>query len=125
MQEQMIETRGWKKTKGMHVLSENCRLCNVQKETVMHFLLGLKVLAGVEYIRRHNNALTILIVEWAKQEGLLPKNTAWYKLKWNKGTLPKGNDKKICLDFEYKLRKITTARRPDATIEDNKGGKIW
>ena len=74
MQEQMIETRGWKKTRGIHILSENCRLCNARKETVMHFLSGCKVLVGVEYMRRHCNALKILIVEWAKK-GLPPKNT--------------------------------------------------
>ena len=73
-------------------------------------------------MRRHYNALVILIVEWAKQEGLSPKNTTWYKLKYNKGTVLKENGKKICLDFEYELRKTTTARGPDATIENNKRG---
>ena len=78
MQEQMIEIRRLKETRGIHVLSENCRLSNAQKEKVIHLLWGCKVLAGVEYMKKHNNALVILIVEWAKQEGLLRKNTAWY-----------------------------------------------
>ena len=47
------------------------------------------------------------------------------KLKWNKNTVLKENDRKICWDFEYNMRKTTAARRPDAIIEDNKDGKIW
>ena len=46
MQEQMIETRGWKASRGLNVTTENCRLCDAYKETVMHILSGCKVLAG-------------------------------------------------------------------------------
>ena len=40
MQEQMIETRGWKGSRGLNVTTENCRLCDAHKETVMHILWG-------------------------------------------------------------------------------------
>ena len=40
MQEQMIETRGWKASGGLNVTTENVRLCDVHKETVMHILSG-------------------------------------------------------------------------------------
>ena len=66
MQEQMIETRGWKGSRGLNVTTENCRLCDAYKETVMHILSGYKVLAGSDYLKRHNNALMVLIVEWTK-----------------------------------------------------------
>ena len=46
MQEQMIETRGWKASRGLNVTTENCRLYDTYKETVMHILSGYKVLAG-------------------------------------------------------------------------------
>ena len=29
----------------------------------------------------------VLIVEWAKQESLLPSDSVWYKQKWSKGTV--------------------------------------
>ena len=32
---------------------------------------------------------------------------------------------KLCWDLEYNMRKTTTARRPDVTIEDKNGKKIW
>ena len=63
MQEQMIETRGWKASRGLNVTTENCRLCDAYKKTVMHILSGCKVLAGSDYLKRHNNALMVLIVE--------------------------------------------------------------
>ena len=86
-QEQMIKTRGWKASRGLNVTTENCRLCDAYKETVMHILSGCKVLAGSDYLKWHNNALMVLIVKWAKQESLLPSDSVWYKQKWSKGTV--------------------------------------
>ena len=56
--------------------------------------------------------------------GLPPKNTAQYKLKWNKGTVLEENNKKVCWDFQYKMRKTTTVRRSDTTVDDNKGENL-
>ena len=38
----------------------------------MHILSGCKVLAGSDYLKQHNNALMVLIVEWAKQKVYYP-----------------------------------------------------
>ena len=91
----------------------------------MHILSGCKVLAGSDYLKRHNNALMVLIVEWAKQESLLPSDSVWYKQKWSKGTVLEKNGKKICWDFEFTMRKRTSARRPDVTIENDEEKKLW
>lgn len=125
MQEQMVETKGWKVLRGIEVENDKCRLCGESKETVMHILSGCRVLAGTEYLRRHNNALMVLCVAWAKQEELLPKSTKWYKEKWTKGKVIENHNRKLCWDFEYNLRKTTTARRPDVTIEMREEKKIW
>ena len=50
MQEQMIETRGWKASRGLNVTTENCRLCDAYKENVMHILSGCKVLEEVKEV---------------------------------------------------------------------------
>ena len=63
MQEQMIETRGWKASRGLNVTTENCRLCDAHKETVRQILSGCKVLAGSDYLKRHNNELMVITVE--------------------------------------------------------------
>ena len=36
----------------------------------------------------------VLFVEWGKQKGILPKETVWYKEKWNQGKIIKNEVKK-------------------------------
>ena len=62
LQEQMVETRAWKKMKGL-TDQDKCRLCGECKETVQHLLAGCKKLAGSEYVKRHDNALKVLAVQ--------------------------------------------------------------
>ena len=75
MQEHMVETLAWKKMRG---LSDNdqCRLCRKQKKTVQHLLAGCEKLASAEYVRRHN-ALKVMAVRWAINNGVLPPDTKW------------------------------------------------
>ena len=44
---------------------------------------------------------------------------------WVKGTVIEKDGKKLIWDFEFKMRKKTTARRPDLILEDNERKKIW
>ena len=70
MLEQMIETKSWKGARG---LAEDgmCRVCYEQIEAVEHLVAGCKVLANTEYLARHNKALMILAVTWAKEHELV------------------------------------------------------
>ena len=81
LQEQMIETKAWKKIRGL-VDDDSCRLCGEHRETVQHLLSGCKKLAGTEYLKRHDNALKVLAVKWAIKNGMLPEDTKWYTVKW-------------------------------------------
>ena len=74
MQEQMVETMAWKKMRG---LSDNdqCRLCQKQKETVQHLPAGCQKLASTEYVWQHDNALKVLAVRWAVNNGVLSPDT--------------------------------------------------
>ena len=125
MQEQMVETRAWKKARGLQVESAKCRLCGKFDETVNHLLAGCTVLAGKEYLRRHNNALMILAVEWAKKEKILKEEEKWYNTSWTSGTVLERGGKKLIWDFEFKMRRETTARRPDLVLEDADSKRIW
>ena len=69
LQEQMIETKAWKKIRGL-VECDKCRLCEEHRETVHHLLSGCKKLAGTEYVKRRNNTLKVLAVKWAVENGL-------------------------------------------------------
>ena len=73
--------------RGIDVESKNCRLCSLKKETVHHWLSGCTVIAGSEYLQRHNKVLMVFAVEWTKKEALLEKNAVWYKMAWKKGTV--------------------------------------
>ena len=74
LQEQMVETRAWKKIREL-VECDKRRFRGEHRETVHHLLSGCKKLAGTKYVKRHNNALKMLAVKWATENGLLPKDT--------------------------------------------------
>jgi hypothetical protein len=119
----MIETKVWKKMRGL-VDQDKCRLCGEFRETVQHLLAGCKKLAGSEYVRRHDNALKVLAVQWAIDNGLLPKGTKWYTEKWERGKVIANNGKKLYWDWEHRMRTSCTARRPDLTLEDSRKKEI-
>ena len=90
-----------------------------------HLVAGCKDLANSEYLSRHNRALMILVVEWAKEYDLIRMDTVWYKERWERGTVPENGKAKLVWDFEFHLRKTTTARRPDLILEEKGGKRIW
>ena len=62
-----------------------------------------------------------MAVAWAKEYGLVSGDMVRYKERWEQG--------KVLWDFEFYLRKTTTARRPDSNLEDKskkkKGFTTW
>ena len=83
MIEQMVEIRAWEEVKGLTKNSQ-CRLCKKQRETVQHLLTGCKMLASSEYLARHNRALMVMAVAWAKEKNLLDQNVKWHQEKWKR-----------------------------------------
>ena len=77
MLEQMVETRSWKTARGL-TQDKRCRVCYERDETIEHLVAGCKVLANNEYLSRHNRALMIMAVAWAKEYELVSKDTVWY-----------------------------------------------
>lgn len=124
MLEQMVETRTWKVTRGL-AQNGRCRVCHERDETVEHLVAGCKVLANSEYLSRHNRALMIMAVAWAKEYELVGDEMVWYKERWERGTVLENERGKLVWDFEFHLRKTTTARRPDLILEDKENKKIW
>ena len=60
----------------------------------------------------------VLAVEWGKEAGLFEESTVWYRTAWKKGTVIEKPGKKLVWDFEYRMKKTTTVRRPDLTLQD-------
>ena len=78
LMEQMVETRGWKMTRGL-IENEKYRLCGDFNETLEHLVAGCKTMANSEYSLRHNRALMVMAIAWAKEYGLVARETVWYK----------------------------------------------
>ena len=66
-----------------------------------------------------------MAVAWAKEYDLVSKDTVWYNERWERGMVMENDKGKLVLDFEFHLRKTTTARRPDLILEDKEKKKIW
>ena len=49
----------------------------------------------------------------------------WYKERWERRVVFENDKGKLVWDFEFNLRKTTTARRLDLISEDNEKKKIW
>ena len=122
--EQMVETRSCKEARGVFD-DGRCRICNQNSETVEHLVAGCTKLANSEYLTRHNRALMILAVAWEKQQELMDQESIWRQQKWDRGTVLENNKAKLVWDFEFHLRKTTTARRPDLIFELKIDKKIW
>ena len=124
MLEQMVETRAWKVARGL-TKEKRCRVCNERDETVEHLVAGCKALANNEYLSRHNRALMIMAVAWAKEFDLINNDAIWYSERWERGTVLENDRAKLIWDFEFHPRKTRTARRPDLILEDKVQKKIW
>ena len=72
IQEPLIETRVLKKNRGMHIDSDKFRLCWKCVE-VMHLASKCSMLAGNEYLKRHNNVLKFLMTTLAVKKEQLEK----------------------------------------------------
>ena len=116
MLEQMLETRSWKATRGQ-IEDGKCRVCHGKNKTVEHLVAGCSVLSNSEYLARHNRALMILAVTWAKEYELIGADTIWYKERWERGMVLENDKAKLVWDFQFNLRKTETARRPDLILE--------
>ena len=75
------------------------------------------MLASREHMTRHNSLLKILMVAWCKENKLIELDEAWYKAKWGQGAVLDNEHVKISWNVEYHMKKESTSRRPDVTIE--------
>ena len=100
-------------------------MCYEQIETVEHLVAGCKVLANTEHLARYNRALMILAITWAKEHEVVGTETVSYKERWERGTVLENDKAKLIWNFEFKLRKTTTSRRPDPILEEKDEKKIW
>ena len=83
-----------------------------------HLVAGCKTMANSEYLARHNRALMVMAIAWAKEYGLVAREVVRYKGNWIRGKVLENANSKLVWDFEFNLLKTTTSRRPDLILED-------
>ena len=67
IQNQVVSTRNYQKyILKEQVMTDKCRKCNSQSETIEHILSGCESLAGTKYLERHNKAAAIIYFELLK-----------------------------------------------------------
>ena len=66
-----------------------------------------------------------MAVNWAKEYKLAGDEMVWYKERWERGAVFENDKGKLVWDFDFNLRKTTTARRPDLILEDKEKKMIW
>ena len=52
----------------------------------------------------------VMAIAWTKEYRLVGKEIKWYKENWARGQVLENSSAKLVWDFEFNLRKTTTAR---------------
>ncbi|CAH1393385.1 unnamed protein product [Nezara viridula] len=79
IQEQVIATKAYRKHICGEGIDDLCRLCKKAVESIQHVTSGCTILAGKEYLQRHNNAAKVVHQAMAQKMELVDKYCPYYK----------------------------------------------
>ncbi|XP_037930235.1 uncharacterized protein LOC119664965 [Teleopsis dalmanni] len=121
IQDQVIPTRNYCKfiMSDPSLISDKCRQCGEQTETVDHILAGCTCLAQREYTKRHNNVVNILHKQICNKYRLIDReNVPYYK--YTPQAVYDNPDVKIYYDRTIYSDHTRLHNRPDITIVDKR-----
>ena len=118
IQDQVINTRNYRKyiMKDPTVLTDNCRKCNMFKETIDHITSGCKLLAAVDYTNRHDNVGKIIHIALTEKHKLSHTSQPYYT--YTPQSVIENTTHKIYWDNPILTDKTIVANRPDITLID-------
>jgi hypothetical protein len=118
IQDQVINTRNYRKhiMKDKTMTTDNCRKCNMYKETIDHITSGCRLLAATDYTNRHNNVAKIVHLALTNKHKLTDTTQPYYT--YTPQTVIENNTHKIYWDNPILTDKTITANRPDITLVD-------
>ena len=114
IQDRVISTRNYRKYILKETLDDKCRLCTTETETIEHITGACKILAGTEYLRRHNNFAKIVHSALAVKEHLNVESVPYYQ--YQPPPVLENESAKMYWDREIRTDKTITANRPDITV---------
>lgn len=116
IQDQIINTKNYQKyiIKDTTVVSDKCRLCNTNQETIDHITGGCPFLANKQYTERHNNVAKQIHRLLALKYKLIDKAEPYYKYK--PLNVLNNEQAKLYWDRDIITDKTTKNNRPDITL---------
>lgn len=118
IQDQVINTLNYRKyiIKEANMISDKCRKCHTYTETIDHITSGCTMLAGTDYVERHNNVAKIVYIEIVKLHKLVEHTEPYFK--YQPPRVLENNNHKIYWDNTILTDKTIVANRPDITLVD-------
>ncbi|MXP61693.1 hypothetical protein [Pantoea sp. Taur] len=79
IQDQVVATNAYRKYICKEEICDRCRLCKNAAESIQHVTSGCQMLAGKEYLLRHNNVAKVVHQALAKKHDLIGSTCPYYK----------------------------------------------
>ena len=117
IQEQVIPTRVIKKRiwKNINVVSEKCRMCNDQLETVSHVISGCSILANNLYKIRHDNVVRVVYYYLLHKLGFAETWQPWYDMS-NVEPVKENDQCTIYWDYPLQTNNAIMCNKPDIVV---------
>ncbi|CAB3387688.1 Hypothetical predicted protein [Cloeon dipterum] len=120
IQDEVISTRGYQRHVMHQDVSDRCRLCRVQNESIQHVCGGCSVLAPREYLERHNNVAKVVHQALAKNLKLQEEEQPYYRCKPPQVMEAGAGGVRLLWDSEMVTDRAVEANRPDIVFIDQR-----
>lgn len=126
IQDQVIPTKNYLKyiIKDPGVLTDECRMCGRDHETIQHIISGCSCLAPTDYKVRHDQVSHIIHSKLAKKHRLPQKVDAPY-YQYHPEAVLENETHKLYWDRSILTDRTIQHNRPDITLWDKSAKKVW
>nr|XP_049697160.1 uncharacterized protein LOC126054692 [Helicoverpa armigera] len=116
IQDQVIETRNYRKYIIKNLTNDSCRKCNSSPETIQHITGACKSIAQTDYKHRHDQVANVIHQKLAHQYKLIDSIVPYYK--YNPETVLENSTTKLYFDRAILTDRTIHFNRPDVTLID-------
>ena len=120
-QDQAINTRYQSKHIYHQSITDICRMCHHEKETVTHIMAGCSVLAADQYLNRHNKVAAQLHLDICKHYGIKIKAENWYQHEPER--VVENDQATILWDSPINTDRQIACNKPDIVIKEKNTDK--
>jgi hypothetical protein len=117
IQDQVINTKNYRKHIIKDLADDRCRKCRSHPETIQHITGACPNLAQTDYTHRHNQVANIIHQNLAVKHSLIPYNSVPY-YKYSPSSVLENNTHKLYFDRAILTDRTIHFNRPDITLTD-------